>query len=312
MIDILLATYNGEKYLDQQINSILMQSIKDWQLLIRDDGSSDHTIKIIEHYVREYPDKIVCLKDDETILGVTRNFERLMEYSTAPYVMFCDQDDIWMSDKIEKSLTKLQQMEHKYGDLPLLVYTDLSVCDSNGIITSDSFWKHQGADPTIPKNTTKALIQNNATGNTFFFNRKLCEVSLPFPQEAVMHDWWIALCALYLGQIDFIHDQTILYRQHPKNVSGQKGRNIFPMIKKLPQYCQILESNLLQSNAFLLKYEQYLNNEQKNILLNFSSLISHNRFNRVIKLLKYRFLSLNMKDSVKFAILILCPKKKQS
>ncbi|MBD3809809.1 MAG: glycosyltransferase family 2 protein [Sulfuricurvum sp.] len=258
-IDILLATYNGEKYLVEQIESILLQTILNWILLIRDDGSTDGTLQIIQRYADQYPDKIIWLRDNESNLGVTKNFERLMEYSTASYIMFCDQDDIWLPHKIETCLRKLQTMEREYGvDTPLLVYTDLSVCDERGELVAESFWKYQGSNPSLPLDYAKALVQNNATGSTFIFNRSLCDRALPFPPDTVMHDWCVALTALYLGKIDYITNQTILYRQHSANVSGSKGKNILPILRKLPRYCIILENNRVQAKSFLENFRSQL------------------------------------------------------
>jgi glycosyltransferase involved in cell wall biosynthesis len=310
-IDILLTTYNGERFLAVQIESILSQTYTDWKLLIRDDGSNDQTIKIINHYVKQFPDKIIHIDDTNKNLGVTRNFERLMEHSTAPYLMFCDQDDIWLNEKIEKSLMKIQAMEKIYGShIPLLVYTDLSVCNEKGDIISDSFWKYQGGDPTVPLNHAKALVQNNATGNTMIFNRSLLNNALPFSSNAVMHDWWLALTALYLGKIDYLSIQTIMYRQHNNNVSGNKGKNIRTMLRKLPRYCHTLEKNAQQAKSFLENFQIRLDQQQINILQIFNQLFYVNRLQRLFKLIQCQFLSFhNVKDIGKICIVILCSKK---
>lgn len=311
MIDILLTTYKGEKYLSEQIDSILSQTISDWKLLIRDDGSTDQTRKIISQYVEYYPDKIIHIIDTDKNLGVTHNFERLMEHSTSPYLMFCDQDDIWLPDKIEKSLLKIQEMEEQYGaTTPLLVYTDLAVYDEDGNKIADSFWKYQGGNPAVPLDPAKALVQNNATGNTFIFNHVLREQALPFSTKAVMHDWWVALTALYLGKIDYLTAQTILYRQHNRNVSGIKGKNILPMIRKLPRYCKTLRHNLQQAESFLKRFQHRLDPKQINTLQAFTSLFQINRFQRLFKLLRFQFLTLyNFKDIGKIWMFILCSKK---
>jgi len=311
VIDILLATYNGEKYLSEQIDSILAQTISDWKLLIRDDGSSDQTQEIINHYVKQFPDKIIYIVDTNKNLGVTRNFERLMKHSTAPYIMFCDQDDIWFSDKIEKSLQKLQTMEQQYGaDIPLLVYTDLAVCNQEGTLIAKSFWKYQGGNPSLPLDHAKALVQNNATGNTFIFNRDLCDQALPFSPDTVMHDWWVALITLYLGKIDYLTDQTILYRQHNANVSGSKGKSILPMLRKLPNYCNTLNKNIWQAKSFLEKFQTRLSQSQNDTLQAFTALLYSNKLKRLSRLYQFQFLSLhNLKDIGKICMLILCSKK---
>ncbi|MCX6073155.1 MAG: glycosyltransferase family 2 protein [Campylobacterales bacterium] len=311
MVDILLATYNGKRFLAVQIDSILSQTYTDWKLLIRDDGSTDGTLHIITDFARRYPDKIIPILDTDNNLGVTRNFERLMEHATSPYLMFCDQDDIWLNEKIEKSLTKLQEMEKVHGThTPLLVYTDLAVCNEEGEILSNSFWTYQGGDFTIPLDLAKALVQNNATGNTMIFNRALVNNALPFSSDAVMHDWWVSLTALYLGKIDYLSDQTIMYRQHNRNVSGSKGKNILPMLRKLPQYCHTLEKNIQQSNSFLENFRTQLDQQQINTLQTFTTLFYINKFKRLYKLLQSQFLTLdNFKDIGKICMFIICSKK---
>lgn len=311
LIDILLATYNGEKFLIEQIESILAQTFKDWKLLIRDDGSTDETTQIIAQYCTRYPEKIISISDIDRNLGVTRNFERLMEFSTSSYVMFCDQDDIWLPDKIKISLYKLQAMGQQYGsDIPLLVYTDLVVCNEEGTLIANSFWKYQGGDPVLPLDYAKALVQNNATGNTMIFNRSLVNNALPFSSDAVMHDWWLALTALYLGKINYLSDQTIMYRQHKSNVSGTKGKNILPMLQKLPLYCTTFHKNIRQAKSLLKNFQTQLNQQQINTLQTFTTLLSINKFQRLYKLLQFQFLTLhNLKDISKFCIFILCSKK---
>ena len=109
-LDILLATYNGEKFLKEQINSLLDQSYKNWKLLIRDDMSTDCTMAILSDYISKYPDKIKLLKSNKR-LGPCQSFNYLLQKSDSDYVMFCDQDDIWLPEKIELSLKKMRSLE---------------------------------------------------------------------------------------------------------------------------------------------------------------------------------------------------------
>lgn len=313
-VDILLATYNGERYLAEQIDSILAQTFTDWKLLIRDDGSTDGTQTIIRYYAKSHPNKIIYISDIDKNLGTVHNFERLMEFSTADYLMFCDQDDIWIDNKVEKSILKIRKMEKEFGlNTPLLAYTDLIVCDESGQQIANSFWEYQGIDPSLPLDLAKALVQNNATGNTFIFNRTLCNYALPFSSDTVMHDWLIALVALFLGKIDYLNDQTILYRQHSANVSGTKGKNILPMLRKLPNYCKTLEKNTRQAKSFLENFKSQLDQRQINTLETFSTLFYINRTQRLYKLLKFQFLTpRNLKDLGKIFMMIFCPKKEFS
>ena len=131
-IDILLATYNGESYLSSQLDSIINQSCDNWKILIRDDGSKDRTLEIIEWYTKKYNNQIFLIEDEKKNLGVCGNFSELLNHSHADYAMFCDQDDIWFKNKIKITFQKMKEMENTYGsDCPILVHTDLMVVDKN-------------------------------------------------------------------------------------------------------------------------------------------------------------------------------------
>ena len=125
---ILLGTYNGGRFLREQLDSLFAQTMKDFQLYIRDDGSTDDTMLIVKEYQQLHPN-IVKVEDEGKNLGAKGNFERLLALTDADYYMFCDQDDVWLPDKIEVSFAKMKQMEQRYGDIPLLVHTDLEVVD---------------------------------------------------------------------------------------------------------------------------------------------------------------------------------------
>ncbi len=222
MIDILLATYNGEEYLEEQMDSVLTQSNKDWRLLIRDDGSDDNTVSIIKDYVARYPDRITLIEDDNRHLGVSLNFQRLLENSTADYVMFCDQDDVWLPQKIEATLNLMKDTEKDYPNKPVLVHTDLRVVDSRLKTIAKSTWRYQGTCPETGNDPAKVLAQNVVTGCTIMINRKTKEISMPIPEEAVVHDWWLVINVASHGKVAHIPDQLVLYRQHASNAVGAK------------------------------------------------------------------------------------------
>lgn len=219
-IDIILGTYNGAVYLDEQIESLLAQKEQNWRLLIRDDGSTDDTVDIIQSYVEQYPDKISHVDMGGPNLGVVGNFARLLEESTADYVMFCDQDDRWYPDKITLTLKALSDMEIQYGtDIPLLVHTDARLVDESMQPTHASFHDALSHEPA---RTCLAyeLIQNTAHGCTIMMNRALVQLALPVPKEARMHDMWVHLLTQSSGYADYLDVATLDYRQHGKNVIG--------------------------------------------------------------------------------------------
>lgn len=235
-IDILLASYNGEKFLKKQIDSILAQSNQDWQLLIRDDGSDDNTISIIEDYTARYPAKIKLITDNQGHLGATLNFGKLLEYADNEYIMFSDQDDVWLANKIELTLNAMKAAEEIYPDKPVLVHTDLRVVDADLKTIADSFWALSKISLNTGNNLNKIIYRNVITGCTAMINRKAKEISTPVPPEARVHDWWIALNVAKYGKIVHISIPSVLYRQHPDNVIGaKKSKPMNPgiLLKKL-------------------------------------------------------------------------------
>lgn len=223
MIEILLSVYNGEKYLQEQIDSILSQTYKDWNLLVRDDGSKDRSLDIIKEYVTKYPDKIRIHTDSFGNVGVKRSFELLLEASNSEYFMFCDQDDFWLPNKIELSYNQIKLDESSLGsDVPLLVHTDLSIVNQNLEDVGLSMYKTLKAYPKkIKSNKHIPFIAYLVTGCTILGNKKLKEVSLPFPEDIDLHDVWVFRKAILSnGNVSSLYDKTILYRQHQCNVRG--------------------------------------------------------------------------------------------
>ena len=231
---ILLSTYNGEKYIKEQLDSLLSQTRKNFEILIRDDGSSDNTINIILEYQKKYPKEIRYIKDDLGNLGSSKSFIKLLEYSDSEYIMFCDQDDIWLPEKIEKSINKIKELEVESNkNIPLLVFTDLTVVDEKLNIINKSYWNYQKLIPSITNDWKKLLSQNVITGCTIIMNKKAKEVCLPFTLEMMIHDQWIGVNVSKYGKIGYLNEQTILYRQHGNNVEGAHNYGIKYVLNKL-------------------------------------------------------------------------------
>lgn len=300
-IEILLATYNGEAHLEEQINSVLNQSYSNWILTIRDDGSNDRTLGIIKKYQAEYPHKIILLEDDNKNLGASQNFGQLLKFSKAEYTMFCDQDDVWLSNKIELTLNKMKQMEKDYGrDRPLLVHTDLQVVDEELNLTASSFWKYQNLYPERI-HLNRLLVKNVVTGCTMMMNRSLRELSLPIPQAAIMHDWWIGLVASAFGQIGDIDVPTILYRQHGRNSIGAKAWNFNSLMKKLQDLNRVKKfynTTTLQAKAYLEIYKPKLDTFNLNTVKVYCSLGEGNFFSKRLTLIKHGYLEINTLSNV--------------
>ncbi|MDD3769168.1 MAG: glycosyltransferase family 2 protein [Sulfuricurvum sp.] len=244
IINIIISSYDGEAYLRDQLASLFAQSVQDFTVLIRDDGSADNTLAIIAEYQMLYPNRIRLVSGSSENLGSRKSFMKLLEHADAPYIMLCDQDDVWGSDKIEVSLTKIREMEKNHGaDKPLLVFTDMRVVDGELNVIHESFWKYQKLDPEIAHDWKKLLAQNVITGCTMIMNRAAREVSLPFAVPTMMHDHWIGVNVAKYGKVGYLDAPTVLYRQHGANVEGahrygwsyvlQKLKNIDESIRKL-------------------------------------------------------------------------------
>ena len=241
LITILLATYNGEKYISHQLDSLLKQSYSNWHLLIRDDHSTDHTPVIIDQYCKLYPNKISVVENISSDRGSISNFNALLNAATdAAYMMFCDQDDEWMNNKIEVTYRKMQELEHQYGkDCPIMVFTDfLYVDESMNVIESKrNFTVNRFKNIGF----SQMLVQNPAYGCTTMINRALAEKVAAIPLQAENHDYWVALVAAAFGKLYYLSQKTILYRQHASNVSGNYNNS---SLKKRVQRILLNKKNL--------------------------------------------------------------------
>lgn len=269
----------GERFLPQQLDSLLEQTLLDWHILARDDGSSDATLQILDSFAQANPGRLRLIQDTEQGLGARGNFSRLLGYSTAPYVMFCDQDDIWLPNKIEVTLAKMKALEAKYGsDTPLLVYTDLKVVDAGLSEIAPSFWQYQNLDPSA-NGLNRLLVQIVATGCTVMINAPLRQLANPIPVQAVMHDWWLALVAACFGKLDYVAEPTILYRQHGQNDTGAKRFNLEYILNKARDVERIRKVNRAsqqQAEAFLARFEEQLAPQQRQLVATYAELGRYN------------------------------------
>jgi glycosyltransferase involved in cell wall biosynthesis len=302
-IAILLSTYNGEKYIIDQLTSLEDQSHPYFDLYIRDDASRDNTLQLITNFIFKSSLNITILPTKNN-LGAKNNFEVLLKNSLQvkqyKYFMFCDQDDVWFKDKVLQSYKKIQRLEKEFPSTePLLIYTDLQVVDETLNILGDSLWNDFHLDPK--KNALNFLaMQCNITGCTMMFNRKLAELSLPFPTEAIMHDYWVGMVASSLGQMDYLDKATISYRQHENNISGGADKfNLKYIIHRAnkffntDEYHEVLGRQIIQSKSFLLQYKSYLTEDKIEILEAMISLQSVSFFKRISLMQKYQLYKQN-------------------
>ena len=220
-VDILLATYNGARFLKEQLDSILNQTHTEFRLIISDDKSTDKTRAIIEEYAAK--DNRIEYHFQKKNLGVIKNFEFLLKKVESDYFMFSDQDDIWKENKIELSLAKLKE------DDADLVYSDLEVVDRDLKTIYKSYLKLKGLENKVKKyNNFEALYLNNfITGCTMLSKKKFIDLILPLPTKSkyVLHDYWVSLIVSQHGVLTYVKEPLIKYRQHKDNKIGSRKRS---------------------------------------------------------------------------------------
>jgi len=226
-VDIVMATYNGMPYIREQVQSILWQDYPQFRLLIHDDGSTDGTVEEIRKVAERYPDKVFFIEDGITFKDAKKNFEHLLKMTDADYIFLADQDDVWLPSKVSAMLKHIKNGEQQYGGMhkPILVFSDLSPIDKNGFPKSTSMFKMENVNPRAVC-LELLLSRNIIPGCVMVFNRSLLEASLPFPNEAIMHDWWLALVAAATGNILYVPKSLVLYRQHERNAIGVRDHTL--------------------------------------------------------------------------------------
>ncbi len=296
-VRILMATYNGSRWLDEQLESLFQQDFTDWRLVVRDDGSQDTTPKILQKWAERHSDKMTWYTDRRR-LGPAGSFSDLVfRNSMADYLFFCDQDDVWAPEKLRITLGVLREMEAVQGsEIPLLVHHDLTVCNGSLIPIADSFWDFQALDPV--KNTLpRLLLQNVVTGCATGINRSLAQKAGAIPPEAIMHDWWLALVAATFGHIQPIRMPNLIrYRIHGDNACGTTERALsWSYIRKRlfqrggPSLHARLQPYYRQAAAFQENFHDELTSEQRTMLEAFVGLPGKSWFERRVLILKYGF-----------------------
>ncbi len=229
-VAVLLSTYNGERYLGEQLDSILAQTFGGLVVVARDDGSTDGTWERLTRFAADHPGRLVLMERDRRNLGPARSYSALMEHVLErkrelglerAYVMFCDQDDVWHPHKAERQVRAMLAAEAEGGGLPVLVHSDLEVVSEDNRLIAASFIAYQGLDlsrGSFPEIT----IYNLVTGCTALANEALVRLAAPVPEEAFMHDWWMAMAAAAFGRRVFLSEPLVRYRQHGGNAIGAR------------------------------------------------------------------------------------------
>lgn len=306
-VAIVMATYNGEKYVGEQIKSILSSTYQDFELFIYDDGSKDETMTILKEYESIHPDKI-HVRQNENNLGVTRNFLQGVCETTTEYIMLCDQDDVWKPNKIENTMRRLRQMEKSMGkDTPIAVFSDTTVVDKNLMVLQNSFFKASHLNQR-KIDLPHLLMENKLIGCTVMINAALRKIlkGHQLPTNARFHDGWIALIAAAFGKIGYLNEATLLYRQHGNNVVGNISfidyiKNRISSIKKQKETLLMAQQ---QAAEFCALYKELLSEENCVTIKRFSNLHKVNMVKRKYQVLRYRYLKTGIIRNIGLIILI--------
>lgn len=220
-VHIVCSVYNGARYLGEFVKSLQSQSVSNWMLWVRDDSSSDTSPLLLQGFASSDA-RIRLIQVPPERLGVVQSFARLLNEvpAEARYIMFADQDDVWLPIKIEYSL-KAMMMGEETARGPLLVHTDMQVVDEALRPIADSFWHLAHINPEA-NSLQQLVVRNVVTGATLMINRALRERVGNIPAEAAMHDWWIGCVASAFGSLIAVSTPTMLYRQHGANAIGAR------------------------------------------------------------------------------------------
>lgn len=284
-----MAVYNGERYVREQVESIFSQTHEDWNLIIQDDCSTDNTLALLAPFAREYPERIILKQRSENSGAAQRNFFSMLPYAQHRYVMFCDHDDVWLPDKVERTLNAMRHLEQGGADRPLLVHTDLTVVDGELHPLASSMVRQQNLNPNA--NFKQLLVQNAVTGCTMMVNRQLLDMVEGFPQRAIMHDWWFALIAAAFGEIGYLDEPTIFYRQHGGNQVGAKDVSSLQYnVERLKDQTgarKVLYETCAQADEFLQSFGDQLNQETRELLAAYGNLPQRSKIGRIWILCRY-------------------------
>ena len=310
-IGVLLATYNGEKYLSEQVDSVLRQP--DFKIIIfaHDDGSTDSTKRILDEYRQLYQDRFIVLDGAST--GSSKcNFMYLVEEALKykiDYFFFADQDDVWQPQKVKVMMQKMKEVER--AEKPCVVFSDMKVVDENLNEIAPSFFSYINANPERIK-PNQLIMQSFIAGCSMLVNRITAELSVHYKNidKIFMHDWWMALIGSFIGQITCINEPLVLYRQHGNNQIGARPFKKTELVRHLfdtifGDHKKEIKARVQRSRDFAeeLKHVPGLTNGQFEFLDRFSKLGEENKAKRIGFYLKHK-LTRNNKRNLIFLLFV--------
>lgn len=315
---IMMATYNGEKYIKEQIDSIINQSYTNWNLLIRDDLSTDSTFNIIREIAIDDP-RIKIVEDVQGNLGQCSNFDSLMKYSIRNYhddcnfyYMFADQDDFWKPNKIEKSLNGILKVERELDSkVPTMVYTNYEVSDDYLMNPKIAYMREKKYDDM--EIASRLLVQNWVMGCTMIINRKLLEISVGIPNQADNHDNWIAKICSLIGSVGYIHAPTMIHRVHTSNVTTSSDTTSFKERVKRLKLRFKMNTEQFKKRKELMRYledriSKKMNSETENLFLEYKKMLNSKHIKSIKIAYRNKFFAVNKVQTLLLYIQLLLPR----
>ncbi|MBR6228903.1 MAG: glycosyltransferase family 2 protein [Eubacterium sp.] len=287
MVDIVLTTYNGEKYLSELLDSLLAQTYGDIRIRVYDDGSTDGTEDIVRDY-RKRDDRIFWHANPRN-LGYTFNFLRGVKRSSADYVMLCDQDDIWFPDKVEKTLARMKKTENNRPGAPILVFTDAEIY--SGRTREKRSFQRESHYNTKKVDIAPLLMENKCIGCTVMVNHALVRKLEHLPKDIRVHDWWMALIAATFGQVAYLDEMTLRYRQHEDNQIGSSSYTgyVRNRLESIRDQRKALRATVRQGAVFYQVFREEIPGDKKEIIRAFATLDNVPKPIRWFRMVHYGF-----------------------
>ena len=295
MFHIVMCTYNAQKYLEEQLQSIVDNTITDFVVHIFDDGSTDGTLEQIDEFRKKHPECKFEVNVNEHNLGAWKNFlvgvQKVgREISDGDYIMLSDQDDIWNNDKIALTYEVMQKLEYEYGKYePLLVSTDVTLIDEKGNVMSESYAIRNNFD-TSHADLPHALMENHVQGCTIMLNKGLADLVTDIPRTATMHDAWLSLVGISFGHTAYVNKQTMRYRDSTSSVTGHNetyGNDIKGKFSALDKQRQILLTPIPMYKEFVRIYGDKLSPHCRNVFDAYIGLGTNGFFRKRIDIIRF-------------------------
>lgn len=279
-ISVVMATYNGEKYLTEQLESILSQTLPPEEIIVCDDRSNDGTVYILERFAKEGSIRFYI---NDITLGVINNFKKASSLAkSANFIAFADQDDIWLPHKLQTLAEKI--LNHTDQNFPAMVFSDLSIINKVGEIINNSLWNKFTIDPD--KQTFKTLLTRNIVpGCTMLINSHMRQELLNMPDTVYMHDAWLTFVAYTFKNYAYVKQPLVYYRQHDSNVTYSVSTALSKpsFISKINEYISgtllnkpLLNKELTLAEEFLSRFKHIMKEDDIQTFTEFLTLKSAN------------------------------------